>query len=192
MGSSLYVGDGRKSPGNRPRARLTLTDGVDAYSPEAWNALCGATAAASAALAGLVFVGVSINLKQITTYPWLPNRALEAIALLVLVLLASTLVLAPGQPSWVLGVELLAVTLPAWAVVAMIHRSAFAAMPREYRRSLAVRVAAGEATLLLFALAGVTLLLHGGGGLYWILPAMVLGQAVGVYNAWVLLIEIVR
>jgi hypothetical protein len=165
---------------------------VSAYSAADWAALCAAAAAASAALAGLVFVGVSINLKEIVTYAWLPNRALEAIVILLLVLLTSTVVLAPGQPAWLVGLEVLAVTLPAWAIVLTIHRQAFKVVPQEYRRQLIARVAVGNAAILPFVLAGLTLLLHAGGGLYWLLPAVTLASAAGVYNAWVLLVEIIR
>jgi len=165
---------------------------MSGYSPEAWVPLCGAAVAASAALAGLVFVGVSINLKEITSYAWLPNRALEAIVLLVLVLLASTLVLAPGQPAWLLGLELLVVALVAWSIVLVIHREAVRLVPSEYRRLLMVRIVAGQAAILSFLLAGATLLLHSGGGLYWLLPGVILASAAGIYNAWVLLVEVVR
>ena len=42
-------------------------------------------------------------------------------------------------------------------------------------------------------LAGaISLLLLAGGGLYWFVPAMVLGFIGAVTNAWVLLIEILR
>jgi hypothetical protein len=165
---------------------------VSAFSPEAWVALCGAASAASAALAGLVFVGVSINLKEIIKYPWLPNRALEAIVLLVLVLLASTLVLAPGQPTWLLGLELLLVTLFAWGIVLFIHSHALRVVPSQFRRPLMIRVLVGQAAVLPFLVAGITLVLHAGGGLYWLLPGVILASAAGVYNAWVLLVEIVR
>ena len=39
--------------------------------------------------------------------------------------------------------------------------------------------------------AGVSLALHGG-GFYWLAPAALLGIIAAVYNAWVLLVEIVR
>jgi modulator of FtsH protease len=165
---------------------------MDAYSAPAWTGLCAAAAAASAALAGLVFVGVSINLKEITSYPWLPNRALEAIVLLLLVLLSTTLVLAPGQPAWALGLEILVVTLPAWAIVAVIHRKAIGVVPKEFRGRLVTRIIAGEAAILPFAVAGITLIIQSGGGLYWLLPGVTLANAVAVYNAWVLLVEILR
>jgi hypothetical protein len=40
--------------------------------------------------------------------------------------------------------------------------------------------------------AGFSLALHGGGGFYWLAPAAMLGIVGAVYNAWVLLVEIVR
>ena len=40
--------------------------------------------------------------------------------------------------------------------------------------------------------AGVSLLLHAGGGLYWLVPGLVLCLVVAVLDAWVLLIEILR
>jgi hypothetical protein len=165
---------------------------MDAYSAAAWTGLCAAAAAASAALAGLVFVGVSVNLKEITSYAWLPNRALEAIVLLLLVLLSTTVVLAPGQPTWALGLEILAVTLPAWAIVAAIHFKAIDVVPKEFRGPLVIRIIAGEVAILPFAVAGVTLIIQSGGGLYWLLPGVTLANAVGVFNAWVLLVEILR
>jgi hypothetical protein len=43
------------------------------YQPERWHDLFVATAGAAAALAGLIFVAVSINLEQILKYPALPG-----------------------------------------------------------------------------------------------------------------------
>jgi hypothetical protein len=40
--------------------------------------------------------------------------------------------------------------------------------------------------------AGVSLVTQRGGGLYWLVPAVVLLLGVGVMNAWILLIEILR
>jgi hypothetical protein len=41
-------------------------------------------------------------------------------------------------------------------------------------------------------LAGLSLAVHWGGRLYWLVPAALLGIADAVYGAWVLLVEIVR
>jgi hypothetical protein len=52
-------------------------------------------------------------------------------------------------------------------------------------------VTAQVAVLPLLA-AGVSLLVGAGGGLYWLVPGIVLCLVVGVLDAWVLLVEILR
>ena len=53
-----------------------------AYAPEEWKDLFVAMAGASAALAGLLFVAISINVDRIVKYEGLPERGLEALGLL--------------------------------------------------------------------------------------------------------------
>ena len=45
---------------------------------------------------------------------------------------------------------------------------------------------------LCFGVAGASLLAHAGGGLYWLVPGVVISVGFGLVNAWVLLIEIQR
>src|SRR5579871_2371445 len=82
-------------------------------------ALFGAEVAASAALTGLVFVAVSLNLKPILDFPSLPRRVLKALCMLTLVLVISSLAMVPGQGSALLGLELLVLGLVTliWVVV---------------------------------------------------------------------------
>ena len=84
---------------------------MTAYDPSQWSDFALAQLGASAALLGLVFVGMSINLKEFVGTPLLVNRALEAIVLLATVLVTATAVLIPTKSHEVLGVELLAIGL---------------------------------------------------------------------------------
>lgn len=61
-----------RQPGRQP---------LIAFAPEHWTGLF--TAAASAALTGLVFVALSINLAAILDSPGLPERALAAVTMLL-------------------------------------------------------------------------------------------------------------
>ena len=65
---------------------------------EAWVNFFVAQCGASAALLGLIFVSVSLNLTKILSHPLLPGRAFAAMFLLLAVLLAASLMLVPGQP----------------------------------------------------------------------------------------------
>jgi hypothetical protein len=76
-----------------------------AYAAERWTDFGVGVAGASAALAGLVFVAVSINLSEILKYRNLPGRA--ALTLFVTPLIVGFLLLVPGQPGAALGTELL-------------------------------------------------------------------------------------
>jgi hypothetical protein len=44
----------------------------------------------------------------------------------------------------------------------------------------------------LLAVGAVSLLVHSGGGLYWVVPALLAMIAVSIIGAWVMLIEILR
>jgi len=61
-----------------------------------WANFFLAQVSAAAALTGLIFVAVSINLTKILAYPTLPGRALEALLYLLTVLVIGTLGLVPG------------------------------------------------------------------------------------------------
>ncbi|HEY6636935.1 MAG TPA: hypothetical protein VIZ61_04550 [Solirubrobacterales bacterium] len=72
-----------------------------AYDPSEWTDLFVASAGASAALAGLVFVAVPINIDRILRFPGLPERALETVllGLAVVITALSTKSLPEGSES---------------------------------------------------------------------------------------------
>jgi hypothetical protein len=45
-------------------------------------------------------------------------------------------------------------------------------------------------TAVLTGVAGLTLLLQAGGGLYWLIPAVLGGLVGGVINAWLFLLKV--
>jgi modulator of FtsH protease len=165
---------------------------MHAHTTDGWGELFLAEAGASAALAGLLFVAISINLAKILEVRGLVGRAGEAIVLLVAVLIVSTLMLVPDPPRVALGTELLVVGLLAWSILVVIHAKAVRGRVGPSRAVLVGRVVMAQVAVLPFPVAGVSLLLQAGGGLYWLVPGVVLCLVVAVLNAWVLLIEIVR
>ena len=160
-----------------------------AYDIERWTDLFVGTAGASAALAGLVFVAVSINLDNVLAVAGLPDRALATLTLLLAPLVVSILALMP-QSRTALGAELLGVGIAAVAGAAAFTKRS---LPVQARRSWVLgRTGTALLGTVPYVVAGITLLAEAGGGLYWAVGGVVAGVLGGVTNAWVLLVEIRR
>jgi hypothetical protein len=162
------------------------------YDPATWTAFFTAITEAAAALAGLLFVAVSINLDNIlksTTLP--PARAAETLATLVFVMISSALALVP-QDVELLGAEILVIAVPLTAITVRTQLKFQRQKPDSPLMWSVSRAAASGVALVPGMIAGVSLAAHWSGGLYWLVPTALLGIAGSVYSAWVLLVEIVR
>jgi hypothetical protein len=162
-----------------------------------WHDFFLAQAGAAGVLAGLVFVGASINLEKIVSQPGsgLPGRVAEALILLVAVLTASVLLLVPGQGPVMVGAEVLVVGLATWGwvvVIQLLRLRSWRAMRPDLRQAFVLRVALGQIATLPLVVAGIAVLAGGLGGLYWLVAGMVFSILVALFEAWVLLIEINR
>jgi hypothetical protein len=157
-----------------------------------WNDFFLAQAGAFAALTGLVFVALSINLKEILEQPGLPGRAGEAVVVLVLPVLIGLLGLIPHQDERTLGAELLVVALAAWATVTTILFSARHSMRQRPNGEVATRIVLVQTATLLVVTAAAFLITGTTSGLYWQAAGTGVCLMVGMTDAWVLLIEILR
>jgi uncharacterized membrane protein YdjX (TVP38/TMEM64 family) len=110
----------------------------------------------------------------------------------VAVLVESLLLLAPGQSRVALGAEVLVIGATAWAVVTTMHLRLRRHRARQSPAQRRVRIVAGQLASLPATIAGASLLVHAGGGLYWLFAGITLSVLAVALNAWVLLIEIAR
>ena len=161
-----------------------------AYEVEAWSDFFVATAGATAALTGLLFVAVSINLERILSIPGLPDRALSALLLLLGALLVAVFGLAPGQGDGVVGAEVAVITALGIAIqVRLIGRIQAARREEAHLGGIVAFVFLGTVP---FLVGGLSLAEGSSGGLYWVLAGTVGAIAGSVANAWVLLVEVLR
>lgn len=143
---------------------------------------------ASAALAGLVFVGLSIHARAVASDPLHRVRARNLTARIVSVTIVSALVLTPGQGLTALGVEL----VMGGAFLAVL----FSAPIRLHRARLdpwlLTRTTAAIAASALNVWSGASLLAHTGGGLYILVVSGLSAISLNVFGAWALLIGLAR
>jgi modulator of FtsH protease len=151
-----------------------------------------AAAGASAALAGLVIVALSVSVKQVINIPGMSTRSAASISLLVAATVISLASLVEQAPIWT-GIEIVAagiVTL-IFAIDSMVRL----AKVREEGMALwsaLFRTGIAAVPALLFILGGVLVLLgiKGVGGVLAL--GTILAIVVAVINTWVVLIEIRR
>jgi Ca2+/Na+ antiporter len=158
-----------------------------------WSNFFIAAAGASAALAGLVIVAVSVNIASILKYPHLPARAAAAIGSLILILVASMAALVP-QPARYLGVEILVFAAGCWLLEFQSMRKSVAAS-REHHRPQSEslwEIATVQVQLLPFLIGAILLMAGRPAGMYWVAAGTIAIFIFSTLNAWVLLVEILR
>ncbi len=148
---------------------------------------------ASAALAGLLFVSLSVNQSRILELGRIAERGLEALIMLLLVLVISSLALVPAQTPRLFGGEILFVATMQLTALTYLERVQWSTLEPVYRSTtLRMFILSHVATWLIIA-AAATLLWRGDWNGLYVLPAgMLLSFITSGMNAWVLLIEINR
>jgi len=165
---------------------------MDGSVTTGWGDFAVAMAGAAAALAGLVMVAISVNIKEILTYPGLTARAAAAVGSLVLVVVTAAVLLVPGQPAPLLGAEVLVAVVP----VIILHTVSLRVRTRGSARpaqNLALYVPLATLQLLPVVVgAGLLMLTGTPAALYWLAAGLILTVIGSMLDAWVLMVEILR
>jgi modulator of FtsH protease len=157
-----------------------------------WSDFFVASAGAASALAGLVFVSLSINLERIIKLPGVSGRAAETLMLLAGSLSAALITLIPQLSPVQLGLALCVVVLPTWIAPMVIQRRAVRHHVYPNRWSAVRRTLLHQTATLPGVLAALSLCNLLPGGIAWLAVGVIASILVAVVNAWVLLVEIVR
>lgn len=163
-----------------------------------WDNFFIAEAGAAAVLAGLIFVGISINLQKIIARQMLSRAAWVCLLTLMEVFLVSSFMLIPAQPLAVLGIEVEIIALVCWVVISIMTFSQLARSREEhfaeaqawYARLLIILLS--QFITLPFVIAGLLLLLQISGGVYLVAPGILSALPYSLYMGWVLTVEVNR
>lgn len=145
-----------------------------------------------AALAGLLFVSLSVNEERILQFPGLPERALQAFCSLFLVFALASLALAPDHAPRSFGAGALAAALAQAAVLACLQFRSFQPGESHSRRALGTFLL-GQAASWAFVIGSTFVVVRGDwSGLAWYPAGVILAFGFAGAVSWVLMIEIQR
>jgi hypothetical protein len=160
---------------------------------ETWDSFFVAQVGASAALTGLVFVALSINLSRIIEERVLVGRAAEALALLLLPVMLGLLSLMPDVALETTGAWCLGITLVGFVVLnRLLLRIRAEVWRTRPHREFVARVLSVEFAIVPLVVGGAVLLTGSTSGFDWIAVGGIAALFVGISDAWVLLVEILR
>jgi hypothetical protein len=157
-----------------------------------WQTLLSMQAGAAATLTGLVFVAVSINLTKIVATSLLTVRVVESLVQFLQVFFVCSMMIVPHQSSFALAIEILVVSCISWAIQILgfvRYRRARLGNPHWW---LGLRLAATHLSTIPFFVVAIDLLLGHNSALYWSVPGFLFSFVAGLFNSWVLLIEVAR
>ncbi len=160
--------------------------------PETWDSFFLGQLGATAALAGLLFVAVSINVDRIVKVGGLAERAFEVLVTLLAILTMAGLMLIPRQSPVAMGIEIVGVAGAATVFGLGLGVLGLRRPEAAHRGHFAIGLAMFAVALGLCIVGGIVMLAGGPAGLYWVAAGMCLGIVRAVIDAWVLLVEINR
>jgi hypothetical protein len=138
---------------------------------------------ASATLAGLIIVAVSVRADQLTHVPHLWMRGRNNTMSMISLTVASLLLLFPQPPTWA-GAEMVILNL----LSGLILPGPVVYYHLRHRTDVSIRVPLIAAVLYgAAAVGGASIILEKGGGIVWIVCAYAIYLFLAPYNAYLLL-----
>ena len=165
---------------------------MSAYAAAEWTDFSVAVLGAAAALSGLLFASISINIERIMADERLPARAAQTLVLFATPAVLCVCLLTPHQPRGVLGTELIVAGALAGGLLLHLNGPSHRSEQEPLSGWVMTRFLPSVLIPLFLVVAGIGLISQAGGGLYWIAPATLVAVLAGLTNTWVLLVEILR
>jgi len=162
---------------------------MDPFQPELWHDFFLATAGAAAALAGLLFVALSLHMRYIATSSTYRDMARGSLIGLVMALVLSLLVLVRQPVQW-LAIEAFVSALAYVVVVGGAQLITLARTGWSIPSESVIRSIGGYLLGLIGAATGIGMLLQTGPGLYVIAFIVVAVMLWGLWNVWTLVIGV--
>jgi len=161
-------------------------------NPDQWNNFFVLVGSGSAALTGLVFVAITINLRRVAEDATQKYRAINMLTGFASAFIISCLALLGRQTYQTLGIEWLIVSVPSAAINTNGYIQAFRLRgSSRYALSLA-RIVGGSACYLGQVVGSVMLLFGSESGIYIAAIALIANFVILISGSWLLIVGTLR
>lgn len=161
--------------------------GWGTYSPEQWGNFFVLVGTGSAALTGLVFVAISVNLRDVLRDATHTYRAINMLTGFTAVFILSSFALMGRQTHQTLGVEWLIVSLLAGLINTRGYIQGFSVAGSRYALSR-FRVAGGSACYLAQVIGSAMLFVGADWGIYMAATGLIVNFYFLVSGSWLLIV----
>jgi len=165
--------------------------GSEVYKPDLWSNFFVLVGTGSAALAGLVFVAISVNLRGVVKDATHTYRAINMLSGFTAAFVVSCLALMGHQTHRTLGIEWLLVSLLAGAINTNGYIQGFSVAGSRYALSLA-RVVGGSACYLAQVIGAALFYFGSGAGIYISATGLIVNFYFLVSGSWLLIVGTVH
>jgi len=157
-----------------------------------WSTYFSITESIAAGLCGLLFIALSMNIKQILsiTKSKLPSRAVGSLVLLGNITIVSNLCLVPEQPIFWLGLEIFLLGLILWIPTARLDLLIYHTVEDLYKKAYLRNLFFLHFSILPFLLAGIILMYGSNTGYYILVPGIIISLIKALLDVWYLTVEI--
>ena len=161
--------------------------GAELYHPELWNNFFVLVGTGSAALTGLVFVAISVNLKAVSRDATHTYRAINMLSGFTSAFIVSSLALMGHQTHRTVGLEWLIVSLLAAVINTNGYIQGSSLAGSRYALSV-VRVIGGSACYLGQVIGSAMFYLGSSAGIYVAATALIVNFCFLVSGSWLLIV----
>jgi hypothetical protein len=150
------------------------------------------TGSIASALTGLLFVGLSVNLKRIfcITKAHLPSRSVGSLVLLTNIVIVCNLCLIPGQPRSVLGSEIALLALTIWLTTSRLDLKTYRRIEDLYKKLYFRNFFFLQFSILPFLIAGIFMISGSANAFYIMVPGIIFSFIKSLLDAWFIVVDI--
>jgi len=152
------------------------------------------TGSIASGLTGLIFIGLSINIKKVflITKAHLPSRSLSSLMLITNIVIVCNLCLVPGQPVIMLGLEIFIMSLIIWLITCRLDLRTYRRVNDVHKKHYFRNFLFLQVSLIPFIGSGILLVFRWEHAFYIMIPGIIFSLIKSLLDIWFLIVDLNR